>query len=720
MKYAAQVQQIAPGGKFEGVHYVFRNPTRADKSAGSLTFNCDSGLWRDFACGDGGSGLASLSEYLTGDAGDYDDHLPQQQAPVDDWQPVLLPEIPATIQVHAKGREYTATYSYVYRTPDGLIQFVVRRQEATETEKKKFTQYRPVQHIATGEIRWLAEGVRGLRTLWRIERLRDEMPVLVPEGEKAALAAVEFLGEDFDVVTWAGGSSSHGQADWSQLRGRTVVIWPDNDPPGFKSATEIEIALRPITKMVAIVKLPELPPKWDLADPLPEEMQASPGVFARRYIGQALTAAAEARKKAEAKAYVAPKRLQFTQRVAGTGHVWPVPKNPRKPNVPASIIRNVEFMLDLYGVKARLNLMSSELEIAGVESTGSSALTEIESLAALNDLPSSAALKYTHAIGWKNAYCPVRDWISATPWDNVDRLCAMYDTIAVAEGKRGYRDAVLRRWFVQAVAAIFEPEKPEPGHYRKFETCLILQGAEGFGKTSWVQSLAPNFARTGVQFGDLSKADEVRRMIEFWIVELGEFNDSVRKSGFDQIMNFLSRTEDVIRTPYAATHDRYPRRSVYVATTNPVSILAHANDHRRFPVLGVTAVNHKHGLDMQQVWAQVLHMYRTGVIWWPTETERAEIIRENKSFKNIDPVEDALETKYGDLRSDGPVRWMTATEIAAELPMLGAQGVTKLGIKLAAMDIKKERRGARFVYGIPIRPQMVTEREELPDDGVPF
>ena len=55
-----------PGGKRTGREYVARNPTRADKRAGSFKVNLQSGRWADFATGDKGGDAVSLAAYLFG------------------------------------------------------------------------------------------------------------------------------------------------------------------------------------------------------------------------------------------------------------------------------------------------------------------------------------------------------------------------------------------------------------------------------------------------------------------------------------------------------------------------------------------------------------------------------------------------------------------------------------------------------------------------------
>ena len=55
-----------PDGRIEGVEYVARNPTRADRRSGSFKINLHTGRWADFATGDRGGDVVSLAAYLAG------------------------------------------------------------------------------------------------------------------------------------------------------------------------------------------------------------------------------------------------------------------------------------------------------------------------------------------------------------------------------------------------------------------------------------------------------------------------------------------------------------------------------------------------------------------------------------------------------------------------------------------------------------------------------
>lgn len=63
---ASLAQAWLPDGRMRGTEWVCRNPHRADRRLGSLTINTRSGIWRDFATGDGGSDPISLYAFAHG------------------------------------------------------------------------------------------------------------------------------------------------------------------------------------------------------------------------------------------------------------------------------------------------------------------------------------------------------------------------------------------------------------------------------------------------------------------------------------------------------------------------------------------------------------------------------------------------------------------------------------------------------------------------------
>lgn len=78
------------------------------------------------------------------------------------------------------------------------------------------------------------------KPLYNLPDLQADDPVFVVEGEGCA----DVLAKLGVVAVTSGSSSSAGSADWSPLKGRDVVVWPDADEPGAKYAADVLDKLR--------------------------------------------------------------------------------------------------------------------------------------------------------------------------------------------------------------------------------------------------------------------------------------------------------------------------------------------------------------------------------------------------------------------------------------------------------------------------------------------
>ena len=265
-----------PEGKRQGDEWKARNPRRDDQKLGSFSISLKTGIWKDFASGDRGSDLVSLYAFLftNGNQGDavhvvarevgFDLHKPtgnpkKPSAP----RPAsgVPPKAPAPPVAHYELGEHTA--EWIYRNYTGVEISRVRRYDTPEGK-----QYRP---LTFKDGKWTWNYPSEPRPLYGLDCLADEnkTTVLIVEGEKAADAAAKLL-PSMAVVTSPAGAKSVAKADWTPLRGRDAVIWPDNDQAGLEYAGEVHALLKALGIKTFVVDIrKDWPKKWDLADSLP-------------------------------------------------------------------------------------------------------------------------------------------------------------------------------------------------------------------------------------------------------------------------------------------------------------------------------------------------------------------------------------------------------------------------------------------------------------------
>jgi putative DNA primase/helicase len=149
---------------------------------------------------------------------------------------------------------------YDYRDEQGCLLYqVVRKLKGNGG--KDFFQRRP-----NGAGGWIWKLGDTRRVPYRLPELVAADPgeiVLIPEGEKD-VDRLYSLG--FTATT-----NSEGAGKWrvefnQHLKGRSVVILPDNDEPGRNHADLVAASLKGVAASVAILMLPDLPDKGDVSD----------------------------------------------------------------------------------------------------------------------------------------------------------------------------------------------------------------------------------------------------------------------------------------------------------------------------------------------------------------------------------------------------------------------------------------------------------------------
>jgi len=153
-----------------------------------------------------------------------------------------------------------------YTAPDGSITFARLRLKHPDTGEKWI---RPLRRDAAGiwcELK--APEFEGGAPLYNLHHLcnpawQSERVILV-EGEYK----VDMLELCGIIATTSGGAQSVEAADWQPLAGRNVLVWADNDKPGFEYAQHAADKLKALGCEVAFVDVAalNLPPKGDAVD----------------------------------------------------------------------------------------------------------------------------------------------------------------------------------------------------------------------------------------------------------------------------------------------------------------------------------------------------------------------------------------------------------------------------------------------------------------------
>lgn len=140
---------------------------------------------------------------------------------------------------------------------------------------------------------------------------------------------------------------------------------------------------------------------------------------------------------------------------------------------------------------------------------------------------------------------------------------------------------------------------------------------------------------------DPHNKDSILGAITHWIVELGELDSSLKKD-VARLKGVLTSDSDKVRRPYGKTESEYQRRTVFCATVNEENFLVDHTGNTRWWTLPLIEINYQHGIDMQQVFAQLALDIESGKEWWLTKDEERLLEEHNSQHRSISLMRERL------------------------------------------------------------------------------
>lgn len=366
---------------------------------------------------------------------------------------------------------------------------------------------------------------------------------------------------------------------------------------------------------------------------------------------------------------------------------------------PKQTIENVRALLAHENITVAFNTMRKRTEIRSEreflpEIFDNASLTYVVDRARYHGLPTSDIQSILDVIGGENPFHPFDEWISSKPWDGEDRLRDLVDTVGTSLDRELLTN-LLKRFLLQIVAAVYEPEGG------RFRQVLTLQGPQGIGKTRWLRRLVrPEMFLEGHLLIPTDK-DSLQQAIEHLLVELGELDGTFRKADQAHLKAVIGRESDVARLPYDRRANRYPRRTVFCASVNSREFLLDTTGSSRWAVIPVTDVDHEHGIDMQQVWAQLHARYQAGDVWWLSAEEASALEGTNAAHRRESAIVGALHDHF-DIEDESRELWMTLRQV---LEHIGFSRATDAQVSALREELRRicsvaePRRATRMVDG---------------------
>lgn len=476
--------------------------------------------------------------------------------------------------------------------------------------------------------------------LYNLPAIRDAKRVYVAEGEK-----------DVDTLTGFGmvavsGADGAGRGKWKpeyseQLRGKSVIVLPDNDAVGRKFAEEAANALHGVAASIRVADLltidPALPEHGDISDILARMGQDGANALTRQ-------------------ADITPEHVP--------GISDKEKKNKRSMNIGAECFdalneRALTAYLASTGASVRYNMINRVMEIKGIDESYNPETLQ-------NDLPiilhdqlkdqlaqcdKGSVQDLLGVIAGKNRFNPVVEMLKSGSWDKTDRVTELFNILNVPDSDPLSR-TLIKKWLWQALSMA----RNELNGAYGADGILVLQGPQGIGKTSVVRRLAvrPELCKLG-QHLDSKDKDTYRRACSAWLVEFGEI-ETTFKSDLERLKAFITAEIDEYRLPYGRSDQTLARRTAIIGTCNSEKFLIDPTGSRRFWTVPVTSIDLDRlaRFDSLQLWLQVEEATKHDRQGFRlTKEEQAQLAARNTEHEKLLPAQaevmDVLATDDSDL-----------------------------------------------------------------------
>jgi predicted P-loop ATPase len=310
----------------------------------------------------------------------------------------------------------------------------------------------------------------------------------------------------------------------------------------------------------------------------------------------------------------------------------------------------------------------------------------------LRRLGKDVAAQAIDLVARENDFHPVRDYLTGLIWDGTPRLLTWLNVYLGADDTP-YHAGIGKMFLVAMVARIMRPgckadympvfEGPQGA--RKSTACAILGG-------KWFSDSLP----------DLHHVDAVRLSMHLrgkWVIEIAEMS-SISKAEAGALKAFLTQTEERYLPKYARTEVIEPRQCIFVGTTNKAAYLRDETGGRRFwPVKVGTIDTDALVRDRDQLFAEAMRAYTTGVRWWPTQAFEAEhIAPEQEARFEADAWEEEIRAFVAG-KSKVTVLQVAREGLFIDLPKVGTADQRRIA---AAMERMGWERGARAHGGVRV------------------
>lgn len=308
---------------------------------------------------------------------------------------------------------------------------------------------------------------------------------------------------------------------------------------------------------------------------------------------------------------------------------------------------------------------------------------------------------------------PIEEYFDKLPTFQGDPIGEMAATVTLVSDNdndnskqaRETFELFFKKWLVGAVANVYETDRCAN------QLCLIMAGAQGIFKSTWIRNLCPTALKSYYIEGGLDpdNKDSMLATTNNFIFNLDDYFAGLTAKKINEFKGLLTKNTVKVRRSYARYDEELPKICSFIASSNEAQFLHDPTGSRRFLPFEVENIDidGAQTISIDDLWSQARALYRSGFVYWLTAEEQQRLTEYNSQFEVQSSEYELLVTHFkppvGEEQADA---LLTNAEIMGYLRQDHTLklSVRKLGeaLKKAGFIRTQKRRGIcrAWVYGI--------------------
>lgn len=417
-------------------------------------------------------------------------------------------------------------------------------------------------------------------------------------------------------------------------------------------------------------------------------------------------------------------------------------EKPRKKKKGNQIERIEKFIESYY--EMRYNVVSGKLEVRKQKRTEFEQMTDYLENSILRDLLknnipcNTSKLRSILFSDFCKTYDPFAEYFDKLPqWNrDTDFINQLAATVSTTDDV--FWRYCFKKWIVASVASLLDPKIIN-------HTAIIFSGGQGIGKTTWMESLCPEELKLYLFSGTINPTnkDTLVHLSECWFINMDEL-ENMNRTEIGTLKEIITKSAIRMRKAYGHNNESFPRRASFMGSVNTSQFLNDTTGSRRFLCFEVNAIQYKHGINLDNVYAQALTLFKEGFRFYFDKDEIALISASNEQYQIKTVEEELLLTWFRKPEATETPLYLSTSQILAKLSTFSkftttTGNVITLGKALKKHSFERKKKNGNYVYEVieltfdqvetenrnsPTNgnkpPQTQTQSTQEPDDILPF